>query len=348
MRGTATAQVTLLKYGLLAAYTANLGDDIQTLAALQFYPRVDVIIHREYLDKVDCEDDVKVVMNGWFMHRPEAWPPSSKILPHFTSMHITPSAAPMMLNSKGVEYFRRYEPIGARDKFTERLLRSSGIKSYFSGCLTLTLDYRFGCLRKHGDGPILLVDLPKHILHILRKRFRDERFVGITQNMLNRNPFANPIDRCLLKALNLVTRALRGVLRTERCVYVDLARRYWSFKMLRHCFKIQLLERLRLALERLYLLSNARCVITARLHIALPSIALNVPTIFIPASRGAMIRVSGLLKFMTYYTPEKFVKVLESCDIEKICQNAYPRNIDELLILKKELIKSVNHFLKRG
>jgi len=31
-----------VKYGLIVAFTENLGDDIQSLAALQFLPRVDL------------------------------------------------------------------------------------------------------------------------------------------------------------------------------------------------------------------------------------------------------------------------------------------------------------------
>src|SRR5215210_5881842 len=84
-----------------------------------------------------------MIMNGWFMHNPENWPPSENIVPLFTSIHINPDIGERMLSEKAIEYFKnyvkKYGPVGARDKGTERLLKSKGIAAYFSGCLTLTL-----------------------------------------------------------------------------------------------------------------------------------------------------------------------------------------------------------------
>ncbi|HIP92256.1 MAG TPA: hypothetical protein EYH25_02205 [Thermotoga sp.] len=135
------------KYGLVMASTANLGDDIQALAAKQFLPRVDVILDREFLNQVSSKDIIKVIMNGWFTHRPDNWPPSFNIEPLFISFHISPAIANKLLSRKTVEYLKKYEPIGCRDEYTRDLLKSKGVDAYFSGCLTLTLDYGYSHLK---------------------------------------------------------------------------------------------------------------------------------------------------------------------------------------------------------
>ncbi len=48
----------------------NIGDYIQSLAAKQFFHKIDVLIDRENLDKYTGEK-VKIILNGWFMHSPE-------------------------------------------------------------------------------------------------------------------------------------------------------------------------------------------------------------------------------------------------------------------------------------
>ena len=58
----------------------NLGDFIQSLAAKQFLPHVDEYINREELSEYNGKP-VKMIMNGWYMMRPENWPPSEVIDP---------------------------------------------------------------------------------------------------------------------------------------------------------------------------------------------------------------------------------------------------------------------------
>jgi hypothetical protein len=115
----------------------NIGDYIQSLAAAQFLKGGITYINRDHLNLYEGED-VKLIMNGWFMHNPQNWPPSDKIHPLFVSFHLN-VVAYSMLNDKGISYFKKYEPIGCRDIQTMQTLQEHGIKSYFSGCLTLTL-----------------------------------------------------------------------------------------------------------------------------------------------------------------------------------------------------------------
>ena len=130
-------------YGLLKyeenKRSFNVGDNIQSLAAKQFLPKVDLYISREKLANYKGEK-MMLIMNGWFTHNVHNWIPSEDIIPLFVSFHVNNTAAPGMLSEEGIEYLKKHQPIGCRDQFTVDLLNSEGIKAFFTGCLTLTLD----------------------------------------------------------------------------------------------------------------------------------------------------------------------------------------------------------------
>lgn len=73
-------KIAAFKYSYPDHEPANIGDSIQTLAVVQHLPRVDVYLDRDRLDTSDGDPCV-VVMQGWFSHRPAAWPTSPKIMP---------------------------------------------------------------------------------------------------------------------------------------------------------------------------------------------------------------------------------------------------------------------------
>src|SRR5258706_15241966 len=142
-----------LKYGLLGYRgSGNLGDELQSLAARRFLPRVDCVIDRDALNAEPWFDrsEVKIILNGWFTHRPENWPPSRRLTPLITSFHLSDeihpqnqrriSAAKALAEGKSLEYLKKHAPIGARDVGTRDLLERHGVESNFSACLTLTLE----------------------------------------------------------------------------------------------------------------------------------------------------------------------------------------------------------------
>ena len=141
------------KYGIIWAPTVNIGDDIQSLAAINFLKKKGInqweFINREKVDEYDGEE-INLIMNGWFMHNPRKFPPSKKIKPIFLSFHI---ANPSIVTNN-IKYFKEHEPIGCRDQYTVDLLERHGISAYFTGCLTLFFD-EF----KNKKGGKYLVDL---------------------------------------------------------------------------------------------------------------------------------------------------------------------------------------------
>lgn len=129
----------VMKFGVVWAPTINIGDDIQTLAGINFLKKNGineyVYVNREELNKYDGEP-IKLIMNGWYMHNIKNFPPSDKIFPIFISIHV----ANKDLIKNNTSYFKKYQPIGCRDEYTVKLFESYGINAFFTGCLTLLFD----------------------------------------------------------------------------------------------------------------------------------------------------------------------------------------------------------------
>jgi hypothetical protein len=121
----------------------NIGDYIQSIAASAFFEKIDCYLERENLDNYNSPEKIKIILNGWFMHSSDNWPPSDNLIPLFVSFHVTESAMLKMLSAEGIAYLKRHEPIGCRDYGTKKHLSKYGINAYFSGCLTLTLGNKY-------------------------------------------------------------------------------------------------------------------------------------------------------------------------------------------------------------
>ena len=157
-----------MKYGLMYyKSTDNIGDDIQTYAAMKFLPHIDYYIDRENLscfvpDKKEC---VSMIMNGWFIHNKLAWPPSPYINPLLISMHFKVledvDVGDAYLKDLGGDFLKQYGPVGARDFETIKRLEKNNIEAYFSGCMTLTLE-KFCKIKKKKK--ICLVDVSNDVI----------------------------------------------------------------------------------------------------------------------------------------------------------------------------------------
>jgi|GEM_PF-190927 len=163
------------KYGLFKYTTENIGDDIQSIAARRFLPRVDYYIDRDDIDNTNMKDAsvVKIIMNGWYTHRPENWPPLvKKIDPLLVSMYFNaisyePRTKQAVLSRPAKDFFAKFGPVGCRDLATQKFLAENDIESFFSGCMTLTIKKSPKIKKKDY---ILAVDLPDEVLAELRNR----------------------------------------------------------------------------------------------------------------------------------------------------------------------------------
>lgn len=153
-----------VKYGLLVASprgkSKNVGDYIQSIAQRQFLPRVDTFIQRDEISQYTNEqkDSVALIMNAWYMWHSENWPPSILINPLPISMHLSPVGYEGLLSKQSISWFKTHEPIGCRDLDTMSILQSRGVAAYFSGCLTLTLNFSYSTVDVYNRKGVCFVD----------------------------------------------------------------------------------------------------------------------------------------------------------------------------------------------
>jgi len=138
-------------------------------------------------------------------------------------------------------------------------LESKGIDAYFSGCLTLTLDYGYGKFKsqKEKPGNILICDLdPRALAFISQDILVDAKFVS--------NEIFTPVHKQVPNFLKYLGKKIyhsnlgRDII-DKTLYYINLR------------FSVQ--KRLAMAEERIRDVATARLVITSRLHIALPALA---------------------------------------------------------------------------
>ena len=165
-----------MKFGLMIEYdTRNIGDDIQSYVTQRFLPRVDYYIDRNHMDEFvpNTEEKVATIINGWFLQYTLNWPFSPYVKPLPISMHFTykdwfwdTTDRAYHLQGYGLEYLKSIEPIGCRDSHTVKLLNSKGIKTEYTGCMTLTLE-PFEGIEKQDY--ICAVDVSDKVVEQIRK-----------------------------------------------------------------------------------------------------------------------------------------------------------------------------------
>ncbi|MGY3794372.1 polysaccharide pyruvyl transferase family protein [Aquimarina sp. 433] len=253
-----------MKYGLLTydenKNFFNVGDNIQSLAAKQFLPKVDTLLNRERLGEY-TGDPIKLIMNGWFTHNIHNWVPSDNIDPIFVSFHMNNTAAPAMLSEKGIAYLKKHQPIGCRDQFTADTLKAKGIDAYFTGCLTLTLDSYKVDDSERGDD-IYIVD-PLYSYPRAEKVFYNTKIT--IKNILNGSAFKlGKKDKHIKKFIS------KEVLDTATFINQEPPSNTYTDE-----------EKFDMAVDLLNKYAKAKLVITSRIHCALPCLAMGTPVIFV-------------------------------------------------------------------
>ena len=270
----------------------NLGDYIQSIAAKELIDSNAVSLNREKLNHYRGPF-LKLLMNGWFMENSKNWPPSDKIKPLMISFHINPIAMKNMLSPMGISYFKKHEPIGCRDLFTQKILSQNGINTYFSGCLTLTLKSKSNKNKREGIlvlGAIdrmkpklkfknFLIDIFKFPIKFLEYKKARKRLNGFIKNQKDK--------KVIFKSQEIKSNAY-----SEKKKFI-------------------------LAQEQLDLISRSRIVITSRIHTALPAISLGTKVIFLTDGLDHINQSSRLDGLSDYFYCCK-VKDLTNLTIEEI------------------------------
>ena len=136
----------------------NIGDYIQSLAALQYLPKncIPLLVDRDNVEFYNnSKFNIIIIMNGWNEIKKGNRKNSDKIYPIYISYHINNKniSDPITFNN-----LKKYEPIGCRDIYTQQILEKNGIKAYFSSCLTTTLDIDFAVNHSERTNEIIFID----------------------------------------------------------------------------------------------------------------------------------------------------------------------------------------------
>lgn len=281
------------KYGLLSYNSINIGDEIQSIAASRFIPQVDYYINREKLSLFNARSEkrgIKLIMNAWYMWRPNRFIPPETIEPLLISMCIGKNIQnKSFLNSRTKKFLVKNGPVGCRDLRTMDFLHKNGIPAFFSGCLTTTL---IGGERR-PQNYILCFDVNDEIVkHVETKAHCP---------VYNLSKFLSP--------------------------YVNSCNRFKMAKAI------------------LYLIRDAKSIITTNFHTALPAMAFGTPCCLIkPDDDGGDFegRIMGYEKIISAYTKEEFF-LGNAFDINNPIPVSQPK---EFLEMKSKLEVAVRSFTK--
>ena len=288
----------------------NIGDYIQSVAQEQFFEHVDCFVERESLHDYQSSERTKLIMNAWFMHNPSNFPPSTDIEPLFTSMHIVPRIENLFFSANTIDYLKKYAPIGARDTGSLMMFQKYGIDSYFSGCLTLTLGYKYK-KEKHSD-QVIFVDpyfealsgsrfnmilntiklFFKHFCVVRKfyKKFNTE-FNVVTQ----KTHIPHSISK-LMTALSFYD-SYRHTFSDEVLINAE----YITHKVNQNKFNLSNdngnEEKMEYAKELIEKYASAKYVVTSRIHCSLPCLGIETPVMFVssPSIENGQLRSGGRL-----------------------------------------------------
>lgn len=147
------------KIAILGYDTINIGDDIQSFVTSTLVDPDYVIVRDNYDEiynfktgeKVDqLEEEVVLIMNGWFMHSPDRkyslsglkFPiKNKKITPLFISTCLA-KEVPELMSLENIKWYRENSPFLCRDMYTKKNLDNFQVDNDFYGCMTqlLTID----------------------------------------------------------------------------------------------------------------------------------------------------------------------------------------------------------------
>jgi mannosyltransferase OCH1-like enzyme len=135
----------------ISVSTKNVGDHIQLLGLEDilrrqgFAPSVRLDRDRDLAGGdwlQNAPENLPILINGWLMHRPAAWPPHPRLDATLFGVFFQLASAPHLVEQPALDYYSTRPAIGCRDPFTMNLLRDRGVDAYLSHCASMGLSRR--------------------------------------------------------------------------------------------------------------------------------------------------------------------------------------------------------------
>lgn len=295
-----------MKYGVLMHKTTmNLGDDIQSYASAQFLPHIDYLVERENIDSFKSEgnEPVGVIMSAWWMWQKWNWPPAECIVPKLISMHMN-----------NYTIYRKASPI--QDEWLEGIggeyFRANGpIGCRDQTTLDFFTEHGFDC---YFSGCITLT-LPK------QKTTPD---AGTYVCLVDLNPKLEAAAREWLSGSGLEIRVL-----SHNCDYrksdASMEERFAEVERILTQYQ------------------NAKFVVTRRLHVSLPCLAMETPVLSIVNMNdiGNATRWAPYADWVHYVPDQDFIDGKFTYDY-----NNPPPNKEAHIPTRDALAESIRQFIE--
>lgn len=184
------------KIGILSYSTNNIGDDIQSVAMINFLKLYDIqidyyvdrdnfsiIYDRDFnlLNQPPISEKIILIVNCWFTRGLKHFPFPANINPIFVDLHIPQNYEDKFnLVKSNVEYWRKFQPVGARDSHTKSLFEKYGIESVLVGCPTLTLDKNLYLDENFPRNTLIVGDLNKVNLVGTKFDTRNKKYISFS------------------------------------------------------------------------------------------------------------------------------------------------------------------------
>ena len=297
-----------VKYGMLMhKTTCNIGDDIQSYASSKFLPQIDYFVDRETINTFTSEknEPVATVMSAWYMWEKWNWPPAKCIYPKFVGMHYSDHQISKQPGSPIKTEF--LEGIG-----NEYLNAYSpiGVRDYstLKSFKEIGIDaYYSGCIT---------LTLPK-----MQVKTPEKEYICVVD-------VEKPVIEKIKKEIENTGIELKIV--THRVNYRD--------------YDISWDERKDKVEELLTLYQNAKCVVTRRLHCALPCLALGVPVLtIITHTPAAANRFEPFYDYLNNCTQDEYLNGKYDYDVTNP-----PQNNGKHIEVRNKLISDIEEFIKEA
>ena len=299
-----------MKYGLLVHNDAsNIGDDVQSYAEAQFLPKVDVMIDRESIDTFkygDGKEPVAMIMGAWWMWKKFNWPPAKQIVPLAVSYHHFERQKEIeKVHAYAIPIFRElYNGVGGE-----------WLKSY---------------------GPVGCRD--EYTCDVLNECGIPNYFSGCVTLTLPKQPITKDNGKyvCIVDLDKKVEEKVRKLIGNK-----------YKIKKLSHTYPSKpnatWEEKAKDVEELLTIYQNAKYVVTRRLHVALPCLAMGVPVLVIQG-----------YKMNDPHRFEPYNKWLHYCRDDEFLRKGYPQfdfqngtpNKTDYLETREKLTKTMKDFVK--
>lgn len=261
-----------MKYGVLwRKTTMNIGDDVQSYAESLWLPSVDYMVDIEDMEDFKSEDDepVATIMSAWYMWKKWNWPPSKYIYPLWIGLHYNDIQRGKP--DRGMPAKFEYIQDGPGRDYLKSF-EPIGCRDYYT---TKVLD-GFG-IKNYFSGCVTLT-LPKRDIPKPEREY--VCLVGVdkkVENAVKEQLEGTGIDVVVLSPT-----------RPEPSTNLS-----WE-------------ERRDEVIRYLETYQNAKCVITFRLHCALPCLALETPVLLVRHSFKS-VRFDPYRKWLHKAKPQKVI-----------------------------------------